>query len=376
MRVLHLHKVSGIGGSERHLLTLLPALAKRGVAPVMCVLETPKSGAFIRLMKDVGVEVVAVGVGSHIDPSLFGRLRARVQSLQPDLIHTHLFHADIYGQPVARSLRIPSVLSLHATSFLYRGPHIRLAIAAATRLSGQVIAISAHVASTASRSRITPPAKTKLIYYGIHASHWLMSDSERAQARERFGWSDEKFVVGAASRMVPLKGHDFLIAAFGQALPCLPGGILALAGQGPLFPELKQLVKREALDASVQFLGFVEDVRAFLNACDVVVFPTLPGFGEGLGLAALEAMAAGRATIATDIDSLPELLLDGESGNLIQPWDVEALAGLIIGLREDPSRRLWLGTNAHERAKTRFTVDKMTDETLRAYEDTLFRAGV
>lgn len=376
MKVLHIQKVSGVGGSERHLLTLLPALAANGVEPVMCVLDAPGAGPFKQLVVDAGISLVEVPAGQDINPALAFRLRAEIRRQAPDLVHTHLIHADTHGQLAARSSGLPSVLSLHSAIFQYWSRPIQAALQAASRMSRGVIAISNYVAQTAARARVSAPTRTRVIYYGVDASGWELDQHQRARARAAFGWNESSFVVGAAARMIQLKGHDVLIDAFSQALPQLPSSLLALAGEGPTRADLEAQASTKLPRDQARFLGYVTDMRSFFNACDVVVFPTRRGLGEGFGLAALESMAAGRPTIATNVDALPEVIEDGVSGLLVEPDSPDDLAGRLISLAADAPLRDRLGRAASERAVTRFASDRMAEETLSAYEAALSGGAV
>lgn len=121
----------------------------------------------------------------------------------------------------------------------------------------------------------------------------------------------------------------------------------------------------------VTFVGFVDDVKVFMNACDVVAFPTQAALGEGFGLAALEAMPAGVPWWATDVASLPEVVTDGETGSLVDPQSADELAAALVTLAGDAELRERLGARAHERARTTFSLECMVGCTLAVYRDAL-----
>ena len=106
-----------------------------------------------------------------------------------------------------------------------------------------------------------------------------------------------------------------------------------------------------------------------MAACDVFAFPTLPGFGEGFGLAALEAMASGLPIIATDTGPLPEVVADGVAGLLVAPGVSEEMAGAIKRLASDRSLRDKLGAGGRERAETSFSLSRMVDQTMQVYAE-------
>src|SRR5919204_4391816 len=158
MRVLHVQKVKGIGGSERHLLSLLPNLATAGVDVQMWAATAEDGGRFIRALRRRGVSVREVNATSDINPNpaLVRDLWAELHRFRPDVVHTHLVHGDLYGQPVAWAQRVPAVSSFHgAHSFFAREP-IRTAERVVGRLTRRTIAISEYVRDFLLRSRLRP----------------------------------------------------------------------------------------------------------------------------------------------------------------------------------------------------------------------------
>ena len=121
----------------------------------------------------------------------------------------------------------------------------------------------------------------------------------------------------------------------------------------------------------MRFTGYVADMRAFMNACDVLAFPTEPSLGEGFGLAALEAMAAGRSVVATRVGSLPEVVDAGRTGLLVGPGAVEELEGALVELAENAPLRSEMGARAQQRARSVFSVEAMIERTVAVYDRAL-----
>jgi glycosyltransferase involved in cell wall biosynthesis len=156
-----------------------------------------------------------------------------------------------------------------------------------------------------------------------------------------------------------------------QAIPKAPQLRLAVAGDGPLLDEVRSAAATLPAGAA-HFIGFEEDMRGFLQACDVVVFPTLPELGEGFGLAALEAMATGRPVVASDVAALPEVV--GDAGVLVPPGSAAALADTLVVLAEEPRRRRELGEAGRRRARETFPFDRMVEATIEVYRQVASRA--
>ena len=368
MRVLHVQKVGGIGGSERHLLTLLPALAERGIEIRMCVLAAAQSELFVAEARRAGIDTVVIKAGPDLNPVLVARLAADVRRFKPDLVHTHLVHADIQGQAVARMAGIPGVSSVHGFSNSFSRQPFRTAWSGAERMARLTIAISEHVATRLREHGLARPERIRMVHYGIDATGWQLPDAERQAARVELGIEPGQVAVGVASRLIPHKGHAAVIDAMGPARAEAPHLTLVVAGSGPLDDDLRRRAARQPPGAA-RLVGFVDDIRRFMNACDIVVFPTEPEFGEGFGLAALEAMAAGRALVTTDVGPLPELVVDGVTGLVVPPAAPAALAQALVALAGDPAARDRLGQAAVGRASSMFGLDRMVDRTLDVYHE-------
>ncbi len=172
-----------------------------------------------------------------------------------------------------------------------------------------------------------------------------------------------------SSRLVPEKGHADLIDAMGIAVPSDDRLRLLIAGDGPLRAALERQAAAVLPPSTYRFHGFVDDIRAFMNACDVFAFPTTPDFGEGFGLAALEASATGRPIVGTAVGPIPEVVADGESGRVVPPRSPAALAAAILELAADEPLRHRLGEGAARRAREVFGLDRMVDRTVAVYQE-------
>jgi glycosyltransferase involved in cell wall biosynthesis len=371
MRVLHIQRVKGIGGSERHLLALLPALRDRGIDVRMCVLQVGDGDRFVREMRGTGVDVVVKRGGHDANPLLLAQLVSEIRAYRPDLVHTHLVHADVYGQLAARVARVTGLSSVHGTpSFYLRQPYLA-AGKLVGRLAARRIAISEHVASWLRSTGLAAPDRIRVVYYGIDPDPWTAASADRGKARAAFGLVDGDVVVGIASRLIPGKGHDLLVDALGRARRECPELKLLIAGEGTERAAIERAAVRCGPPGTVQVLGFLPDVPAFYAACDVVAFPTQPELSEGFGLAALEAMAGGKPVVASSVGSLPEVVDDGVTGVLFPASSADALASALVDLARDESWRFELGVAGEVRARRDFPLEAMVSRTIDVYEDLL-----
>jgi glycosyltransferase involved in cell wall biosynthesis len=369
MRVLHVQKVHGMGGSERHLLDLVPRLRQRGIDATFCALVEPGAEEFVARLGDAGVPTRTVPAGRDVNPWLAIRLARVVRAERPDVVHTHLVHADTYGLVGATAARTRSVRSVHNTvPELARQPY-RAASRLSGRLARRTIAISQHARRYVLDHRMAPPDRVRVVRYGIDVERWGADEAARRAARAGLAVAPDDVVIGVASRMVAHKGHDVLLNAFARACRQAPHLRLVVAGDGALRPQLE--ARARPLGDTVRFVGHLDPgrIEPFMHACDVLSFPSLATFGEGFGLAALEASAAGRPVLASDVASLPEIVVDGETGVLVPGGDVTALAAALVALAEDPDSRTRMGEAGRARARDEFSIATMVDETIAVYEE-------
>jgi glycosyltransferase involved in cell wall biosynthesis len=371
MRVLHVQKVTGIGGAERHLLDLLSGLRSRNVDVQMVTLTAGEGGRFVEAARGRGVQVTAIPAGPDVNPAAIARLTQQIRRLRPSLVHTHLIHADVQGGLAAALARTRTVSSAHSTHAFFRRPLIRRVERAAQQRAVRVIAISHWVKQFLRKLDLAPLDRVRVVYYGVAADHWTPGPGARERARQAFGVSGHEVVVGATSRLVSGKGHETLLRAL--ATNRAESLRLLVAGDGPTRPKLEAMTAHLGLSDRVRFVGFLDDVRWLLHASDLFVFPTLATLSEGFGLAALEAQAAGLPVVASRTASLPEVIEDGGSGILIDPGSVDELARAIRDLGRGSARRRAMGLAGQDRARRLFSLDSMVDKTLEVYREVLAR---
>jgi glycosyltransferase involved in cell wall biosynthesis len=337
-RVVHVQKVSGISGSEAHLLSLVPMLRERGWDASMIVLHEGEPGAeeFVRRMRAQDVPTEAWRMRADVDPLVFARLASK----RPDIVHTHLVHADIHALPAAALARVPlRVSTKHGFNEFRSSRAVALADRAAARFAHRQIAISSGLADYLSATEGFPRKDFTVVHYGIQPGPEPPPPADAPK-------------LVAIGRMIPIKGFDTLLRAFAEARAEVPELTLELAGSGPLTFEPQE---------GVTFLGHVSPVQPLLERSSIVVVPSR---GEGFGMVALEAAERGRAAIVTDVGGLPEIVADGETGLVVEP---EGLAQAIVSLARDPERVRAMGAAARARALAAFSPEAAVEGVERVY---------
>ena len=361
--ILHMQKVAGISGSEAHLLSLLPRLRERGWNVRMLMLHEHEPGAweFARQLRDHGVPLDAIPLRADVDPIAFVQLSGYLARHRPALLHTHLVHADVYGQLAGTFARVPLRFSTkHGFNEFREGREFALADRAVASLAHVHIAISRGLARYLAETEGFSERGFQIVHYGIPVD---------GAAPEYVASPPRLLCIG---RLIPIKGHIVLLRAFAEAKRELPGLELEIAGRGPLEPALKALGRELGVLDSIRFLGHVSPIQAAIEHAAVVVVPSM---GEGFGMVALEAMERSRPVIAAAIGGLGELVRDGETGLLVPPGEAEPLRAAIVRLAGNLDLAREMGEAGRRRALSRFLQTFCTERTELLYLGALERAA-
>ncbi len=357
MNIIHIDTGRELRGGQRQLLRLARGLSGRHHEQLIAC---PEGSALEASAREEGHRVFAMP--AH-DP---GHANAVFQLRQELLWHpVHIIHAhDGRGQTISwlSSVGLPvrRVASRRVT-FL---PNHRLRhrfIYGHT--CHAVIAVSQFIRSLLVETGV-PADKIEVIPDGIEIPREAFSPENRAQARARQGWNDQDFLIGQIGAFAPEKGQDIAVEAMRWLVGRRPQVRLLLVGHAPEELQARLRGQSESARERVQFLGHIEDLTPFLAAIDVLIMPSR---AEGLGSAALMAMAHGVPVIASRVGGLPEIVADGQTGWLIQPGSASALADCITSAASDRAQLRRFGVAAREQAGP-YSIEKMVERS-----ETLYR---
>jgi glycosyltransferase involved in cell wall biosynthesis len=283
---------------------------------------------------------------SKFDPATLPALLKIIDRKQIDILHLHGYGATTFGRTAGAIRRLPAILHEHAN--LTDTPWFQKAAdAALERFTDIAIAVSASTAEFVVNARKIPREKVKVVYLGAPVEEFARPRSayEIALARRELGIAPEDFAVGSVTRLHDSKGNEYLVEAARLVLHQRPQAKFLVVGEGPLRGALEAQARTLGLGDRYIFHGFARDVPGVLSAFDLSVFPSL---WEGTPLTVFEALAAGKAIVATDADGLRDVLT-AESDALIVPRrDAPALADRIIRLIDHPEERARLAAAARE----------------------------
>lgn len=370
LRVAHIIKVTTIAGAETHLLMLLAGLRKRQIDAQLILLVEPAKpmDAYVQAAEGRGIPVSRLVITGDLDPTLLPRLRSLLRLMKPRIVHTHLFHADLYGTLAARwyGRGTAIISSRHNDNAFRRRQLYRTLNRWLWRMTSAGIAISESIAHFVVEIEGAPPPKIQTIVYGLEAAAQAPAQRQAARVsmRQQLGINPDAPVAGIVCRLVEQKGVHYGLQAFAQVVQQIPAACLLIAGDGPLRSDLEAEAAALGLDDHVRFLGWRDDVAQLMNAFDLLVVPSL---WEGFGLVILEAMAHQIPVVASAVSAIPEIVVHGETGLLVPARDVDALAGALVSLLGDAPLRKHMGMLAEDRLETHFSAARMVDETISLY---------
>jgi len=329
-----------VGGAED-----LVADIVRGLNPELFRTEAATIGPLGAVGEELAREGYAVtALGLNIKRTSLVRVVAAVRRLlvarRPDILHTHLYHASLYGRLAAWGLGLAGVVSSVHSVYTRIKRHRRLWNRLLVPVTDVVLAVSPQVRADILTYDGVPPDKVRLLPNAVDLKA-LEIPLTREEAKARLGVRG--FCLGAVGRLEEAKGHAFLLEGMQMLAPELPELTLLVAGDGRLREVLHRQRAALGLEGRVHFLGFRRDVPLIYRALDLYVQPSL---WEGLSLALLQAMGAGLPVVATRVSGFEEVITSGDNGILVPPRDAAALARAIRELYHDSMARRRLGEAA------------------------------
>lgn len=367
-----------IGGPAQHAVLLTHLLARQGFPSLLVTGRVgPQEGDMSDLAARSGIVPVVIPA-LHNKAGLLANLDAGIHLYRlfrrerPAVVHLHMLKARGLGGIAARLARVPIVLeTFHGTLFgEYYHPLVSRLLVWAERALGMlmdvVVTVSDAVADEVVRLRVAPRHKVRTIPLGLDIERFV-EPHERGRFRAELGVGVAP-LIGTVSRLVPIKGLEYLMHAVPRVLEHIPQARVAVVGDGPSRSSLERLAQRLGVHEQVRFMGWRRDLESVYADLDVVVLPSL---NEGTPVSVIEALAAGRAVVATRVGGVPDVITDGVTGLLVPSRDAAALASQIVALLREPVLRQRLGEEGRRSVFPRFTAARLAADTAALYRSLL-----
>lgn len=364
MHIALMTETTGPGGLETMLITLAGELRDRGHHVVPLIPAHPR-GWLADALEGAGFDVEFYpnppGWGSAL--ASIGAILSILRRRSVQILHGHDFMASVLGAAAASVARIPSLLTLHGSTYYSDRWYRRSLLGWAARRSSSVVTVSGDLGrrlvadlSLSHRSVEVVPNGTRL------------RKGCRRRGREILGLRAGEVGILAVGRVVPVKGLDVLAQALPLLGPEAASVRVAVAGDGPDLEGLEAMAPPLPGGRPIQYLGMRNDVPHLMAGADIFVMPSRI---EALPMALIEAMGAGLPVVASDVGGIPEVVENGREGWLVEPDDPEALARALSSLVRDGALRCRFGEGGRRRVLERFTAARMTEDYERLFEQAL-----
>jgi glycosyltransferase involved in cell wall biosynthesis len=358
MKILHAIETSGPGGAENFLIRMALALRPQDESSVLLL----KPGWLQQRLIDLEIPVVVEPLSRSFNPLWLYRAFKLVKEQQIDVIHSHEFAMNSHLALVAKAAGVRHVATVHGRKYYGDSSARRAVYRMVARLSG-LVAVSEDIKSYLVDSVGVAPDRITVIRNGIAVEDYQQNSDDPAQIRSDLGCSERDFLICAIGNLYPVKGHCHLIRAMARLVPQHPELKLVIAGRGGEQAALEQLIAELQLTNHVSLLGFRNDVREILLAADLFVMPSL---SEGLPLSLLEAMAAKKPVIVTDVGGMPQVIKNGVMGLVVPPADDDQLARAINSILTGGKRNEYVAA-AFEELEASYSIGTMVDDYRRLY---------
>jgi glycosyltransferase involved in cell wall biosynthesis len=361
-RILQLISSGGYYGAESMLVNLAASLGSDGWQNVVGVFRN-SGNPHLEVAKravDHGLQVEVINCGGRMDWRAIAHIKTLIYRHGIDLVHTHGFKPNFYA-----TLATPSGIPLVATYHLDwpdRGVLLHcyhLLDRVILKRFAKVVAVSEAIAKSLVRSGLGAH-RVQVIANGIDFNQWpLPAPVQRVETGAR-----KKTVVGVVGRLVPQKGHIYLLQAAQSILSAFPQVEFLFVGDGPERARLEQATASLGLSSNVRFAGQKSDMATVYAGIDILV---LPSINEGMPMTLIEALAAGCPVVATAVGDVEKLIRDGETGLLVEPRNPDALSSAIAKLLSDPVLCLRFAEEGRKRVLAHFSARAMADEYREVY---------
>lgn len=365
IKILHVITTLGRGGAERQLVNLVSNTDRSRFQHIVVFLRKPDD--FAAEIESAGGRAICLDLpGSKPWLQAAKEIRKLIKTEKPTLLHSWLYDANISARLASLfSTKLPLIVSLQNAD--YETTTVKSANLSPTKIrflqyvdrvsarwtSPIFVACSEFVRHSASKHLGLRESEVALIYNSVDPQGITATPAAVDDLRESLKLPADAFVFLNIGRLDPQKGQAVLLKAFRNVADKMPKAYLVVLGHGPLKESLKDLGRELGISERIRMPGASPNVGTFLSLANVFVFPS---FFEGLPLALIEAMSKGLPCIVSEIDTLLEVVKDGDTGLLVPPGSEEQLSAAMLELYDNQAKRTLLGDHAREEVSRKFHI--------------------
>lgn len=379
MKICHIITRLVVGGAQENTIFTVEGLKKKGYSVDLISGKTEgPEGTLEDRVKEKNINLIVIpqlirDINPVLDFIAFLKIFKVFKKSKYDIIHTHSAKAGFLGRIAGRLANKKTIIihTIHGPSFF---PHqkkfsyllYKTAEKIAEKFTDHFICVGEIMKERYLKNGIGREEQYSVVYSGFHIQPYIEAEKEREKMRESIGIKKEEKVIGMIGRLFPLKGQKYLLYAFSEIVKEFPDTKLIFVGDGILKEKLMEMAKEYGIEEKVIFAGLIppEKIPEYISAMDIVAHTSLR---EGLPKAVAQGMAGGKPVVAFDVDGTKEVVINGETGFLIKPKDVETLIEKIKFLLKNPVIAENMGRKGREKIKKMFPVEKMVDEIEKIY---------
>jgi len=385
VKILRIIARLNIGGPAIHTILLTAGLDNERFASTLVTgVEGKYEGNMLDLAAAKGVEPIIIPqLRRNIDPIggfiALLKLCHLMRRERPHIVHTHTATAGLLGRLAARLAGVPIILHTFHGHVLhgYYGPLWSKALVWMERflahLSDRIVTVSEGQRQELAGYGVAPLEKITVVPLGFELEDLLACESHRGELRRELGLADDNKLVGIVARLVPIKNHRLFLQAAQVVAEAMPQARFLVVGDGELREELEAYAGALGLGGRILFTGWRRDLGRLYADLDVVA---LTSINEGTPVSLIEAMAAGVPVVATAVGGVPDVVVDGETGYLVEAGDVKGMAQAIIELLRNPEKAKEMGQRGREAVYPRFDVQTLIANVKGLYTELLRQKNI
>jgi glycosyltransferase involved in cell wall biosynthesis len=357
-----------VGGAQRQVVNLMRSLDPARFEQCLICLE--RKGTLGEELERSGFPVLALGKQGRVHPAMLGTLVRELRRWKPDVVHTSVFTANLWGRLCAMLAGVPVRIAHEQSTVSLEKWYRRVLDWMLSWGTYRILAVSEDLRTRIRAEERLQASRVEVLYNAVDCEALRLGSREEGKGPALPGRPGCR--VGLVGRLEYRKDHVTLVRAAARVVEQMPEAMFLLVGEGPDRGKIEDAIRTLGVERNVFLLGERQDVAWILSQLDLYVLCSIT---EGLSLSILEAMAVGAPVVATRVGGNAELLDEGRAGVLTPSGDVEALADAILGLLKDPDRARELARRAGERVTERFDVHAVARRLEGIYESGVRQLG-
>lgn len=367
-----------VGGPAIHVILLTAGLDSEQYETLLVSgVEAPEEGNMHALADGKGVKPFIIpSLGRELNPlydlKTFWQLFRLIRKEKPDIVHTHTAKAGTVGRLAAWLAGVPIIVHtfhghvLHGYFSPLKSAFFQSVERFLAKRSHTIIAVSESCRDDLLKYKISAPEHIITIPLGLELNRFSeQPDHVRTEVRQELGIPTGAFTVGMVARMVPIKRHEDFFRAIAKVLEHYPDTYFVNAGDGELKPRLMELARELQITHRCLFPGFRDDQERLYQAFDATV---LTSANEGLPVAVIESLSAGKAVVATRVGGVPELIEDDRTGYIVEPGKIDSIANGLIKAIADPEKTTEMGRLAQTETIRKYASQRLINDIEKLYQ--------